>query len=330
MTTSVDLGNGVSIGVSVVAASREDDRPPLEAVRVAEVADRFGYGEVWLGEGPTWDAFVLATAVGLRTGRVALTAGPVAVSVRDAATIARGAAGAAALVGRPVGVALGASSVRVVEGVHGRSREGVTRVLGETAEAVRRLMSEAWDDWGEGFRRRLGPPGGPLTVAAFGERAVGIAAAHADRMVLDMVSVAQVRELRRRLDEASARAGRAKPPRLAAWLPAAVDPVDASYEHVLRGVAGYLTVRGYAEVFEEAGYGEAVALARDGAPMAERLAALPREAASVLGLLGDAVTVRARLADYAAAGLDEVAIVPATMGDPDGERTLKALAPNRS
>jgi len=36
--------------------------------------------------------------------------------------------------------------------------------------------------------------------------------------------------------------------------------------------------------------------------------------------------VRDRLAEYAEAGLDEVAIVPATAGDPGGERTLTALA----
>lgn len=72
------------------------------------VADRLRYGEVWVGEGPTWDAFVLATTIGLATDHVALTAGPVPVSVRDPVTIVRD---AAAAVGRPVGVALGASSV---------------------------------------------------------------------------------------------------------------------------------------------------------------------------------------------------------------------------
>jgi hypothetical protein len=36
--------------------------------------------------------------------------------------------------------------------------------------------------------------------------------------------------------------------------------------------------------------------------------------------------VRARLEAYAAAGLDEVVLVPATAGDPGGERTLTALA----
>ena len=61
--------------ISVVAAAREDDRPPEEAVQSAVLADRLGYREVWLGEGPTWDSFVLATAVGLATQRIALTAG---------------------------------------------------------------------------------------------------------------------------------------------------------------------------------------------------------------------------------------------------------------
>ncbi|MCX5047156.1 hypothetical protein OG895_06905 [Streptomyces sp. NBC_00201] len=33
-----------------------------EPLRVAVVADRLGYREVWAGEGPTWDSFVPATA----------------------------------------------------------------------------------------------------------------------------------------------------------------------------------------------------------------------------------------------------------------------------
>jgi hypothetical protein len=42
--------------------------------------------------------------------------------------------------------------------------------------------------------------------------------------------------------------------------------------------------------------------------------------------VGDASIVRARIDAYAAAGLDEIAVVPATAGDPGGERTLTALA----
>ncbi|MCM2517132.1 LLM class F420-dependent oxidoreductase [Streptomyces griseoincarnatus] len=315
--------------ISVVAAAREDDSPVEEPLRVAVTADRLGYGEVWLGEGPTWDAFVLAAAAGRATGRIALTAGPVAVSVRDAYGIARGAASVAAVTGRRVGVALGTSSKRVVEGVHGRPRERPAAVLEETAASLRTLLHA---EPGEpvvpdsGFRRRQRPPGGPLTVAAFGDRAIATAAAHADRMLLDVVSPEQVRALRAKLDAAAERAGRPRPS-LAAWLPAAVDPEPASLEQVLGTIAGYLTVPGYSDVFTDAGFGEAVELAADGADRATLARVLPQEAAATVGLVGDPDTVRARIHAYAAAGLDEIALVPATAGDPAGERTLTALAP---
>ncbi|NEB02108.1 hypothetical protein [Streptomyces sp. SID13726] len=44
----------------MVAVVREDDSPVEEPLRVAVLADRLGYREVWAGEGPTWDPFVLA------------------------------------------------------------------------------------------------------------------------------------------------------------------------------------------------------------------------------------------------------------------------------
>jgi alkanesulfonate monooxygenase SsuD/methylene tetrahydromethanopterin reductase-like flavin-dependent oxidoreductase (luciferase family) len=53
---------------------------------------------------------------------------------------------------------------------------------------------------------------------------------------------------------------------------------------------------------------------------------VPPEAADRIGLVGDLGSVRERLDAYAAAGLDEVVLVPATAGDPGGERTLTALA----
>src|SRR5256885_9465402 len=108
--------------ISVVAAARPD-RPAEEDLRVGIVADRLGYGEIWIGEGFVWDSFALATAIGRATERIPLTVGPLPVSVRDPATIARGAASIAALTGRPAGVALRTSSVRAVERMHGRSRE---------------------------------------------------------------------------------------------------------------------------------------------------------------------------------------------------------------
>jgi probable F420-dependent oxidoreductase len=317
------------VEISVVVASRPN-RPPEEDLRVAETADRLGYGEVWVGEGWVWDPFALATAVGLRTERCALTVGPVPVAVRDPVMIAMSTASTAALIGRPVGVALGTSSVRFVEKLHGRERRRPATALAESARAVRSLLSGQHTElqgevlWTDGYRLRLEPPGGPLTVAAFGDRAVAVAA-HADRMVLDLVSPATVMDFRARLDEAAVLAGR-KPPRLAAWIPAAVDPDPASYDELMRSLAGYLEVAGYAEVFTRAGFGEAVELAGQGVEPDALVAALPDDAAYRIGIVGDGDTVRARLAAYAEAGLDEVVLVPATAGDPGGERTLSAIA----
>ncbi|MDT0392731.1 LLM class F420-dependent oxidoreductase [Streptomyces dubilierae] len=315
--------------MSVVAVGREDDSPVEEPMRVAVLADRLGYREVWAGEGPTWDSFVLATAIGAATEQVALTAGPVPVNVRDPLTVVRGAASAAAVTGRPVGVALGTSSKRVVEGVHGRPRTRPATTLEESAAAVRALLDSVPGEPvvpGSGFLRRLPPPGGMLTVAAFGERAVAAAVGHADRMLLDLVSPGQVRMLRARMLAAAEKAGRT-PPRLAAWLPAAVDPEPESLTQILRSVVGYLPVPGYSDMFVDAGFAEVVELAVKGADRDTLLQALPPEAAGTVALVGDAATVRARVDAYAEAGLDEIALVPATAGDPAGERTLTALKP---
>jgi probable F420-dependent oxidoreductase len=314
-----------------VAVATRPNRPPEQDLLIAVIADRLGYGEVWVGEGWVWDCFALATAIGLATDRIALTIGPVPVSLRDPAMIAVGVASVAALTHRSVGIARGASSTRFVEGMHGRVRHRPGTALAESAQVVRRLLSgERTDFQGEvlstrGYRLTLDPPGGPLTIAAFGERAVRTAAAHADRMVLDLVSPEVAGEYRAKLDAAATAAGRPAPP-LAAWIPAAIDPDPDSYAELMTSLAGYLEVPGYGEMFTAAGFGEAVQAAGAGATHAELLDALPPDAASRIGLVGDIDTVCARLEAYAAAELDEVVLVPATAGDPGGERTLTALA----
>jgi probable F420-dependent oxidoreductase len=233
-----------------------------------------------------------------------------------------------------VGVAIGTSSKRFVEGMHGRPRHRPATALDECARALRGLLSGKQTDFqGEvvstrGYRLRLDPPGGPLTVAAFGDRAIGIAAARADRMVLDLVSPELAGSFRAKLDEAARKAGRPAP-KLAAWIPAAVDPDPESYAEVMQSLAGYLEVPGYGEMFTAAGFGAAVEAAQAGVSGEELLKALPADAASRIGLVGDADTVGARLEAYAAAGLDEVVLVPATAGDPGGERTLTALVRHR-
>jgi probable F420-dependent oxidoreductase len=298
------------------------DRPAEEALLTASLADRLGYGELWIGEMATWDTFALATAVGLATDQIDLTVGPLPVTVRDPAMIAMGAASVAALTRRKVGIALGTSSTTVVRDWHGRSMDGAAAALADSAKAVATLLKG--DRHGKGFRLRLDPPTGPLTVAAFGDKAIETAARYADRMVINLVSPELAATLRTKLDEAAAK-HRRPAPRLAAWVPAAVDPSAEAYVQLVRGLVPYLAAPGYRDMFTAAGFGDAVRLATKNAHPRELLTALPPEIAGAVGLVGDAGAVATRLRDYEKAGVDEVAIVPATGGDSGGERTLGAI-----
>jgi probable F420-dependent oxidoreductase len=306
------------------------DRPPEEALDTARAAEAAGYPELWIGEMATWDAFALGTAIGAATSRLSLTFGPLAVTVRDPATIAMGVASVAALTGRSTGVALGTSSDVVVRGWHGRSRSRAATALAESAVAVRQLLAGEKSTvdgavvGSRGYRLRLPAPESPLTIAAFGPRALDVAARHADRMVVNLVSPAAAEMLVHGLREAASRIGGTPPP-VAAWVVAAADPGPAEFEQLRRGVVGYLAAPGYADMFRAAGFGDLIDFARTRPHPRELLAAVPAEAIAAVGLFGSREEIAAKIGSYAAAGVDELAIVPATSdNDPGGEKTLAA------
>ena len=314
------------------------DRPAAEVVRTAQAADALGYGEIWIGEMATFDAFALGAVVAERTSRASLTIGPLAVAVRDPVMIAMGAGSLAELTGRTVNVALGSSSPVVVEQWHGRRQERTALALAESAAAVRTLLAGGKADaWGEvigtrGFRLRTRAPGTPLTIAAFGRGAVRAAARQSDRMVINLVTPKSAARLVQMLHDECRAAGRPVPP-VAVWLAAVAVPdggaPDAqALEQLRRGLVAYLSAPGYGEMFAEAGFEDVVRFARSGPRPGELLAAIPAELVGHVSLTGDERAVRARLAEYADAGVDEVALVPGSSdADPAGVATLTALAP---
>ena len=136
-----------------------------------------------------------------------------------------------------------------------------------------------------------------MTVAAFGPRAVEIAAA-ADRMVLNMVTV-----------EAAARLA-ARHPNTAAWLAAAVDPTPEERRWLTLGYVGYLAAPGYGEMFADAGFGELVAFARTRPhPRRARRGGSPTSCSTPWPSSDRRQQVRQRIEAYAAAGLTEIGLV---------------------
>lgn len=313
-----------------VVAPLWQDRPPEENLAVARFADELGYGALWIGEMATYDAFALATAVGLVCERLQLNIGPLAVSVRTPTTMAMGMASVAQLTGRQVGLALGASSDVVVQHWHGRPRARTSTHMAETARIVRELLAgEKVDFEGQlasshGYRLRLPAPATPLTIAAFAPAAVRAAARHADKMLLNMVTPQSLALLRQQLHEAAATAGRAAPP-IAIWLPCAVDPGPKTQLQLQRAIVGYLAAPGYADMISAAGFADLVEFARSRPHPRDLLAAMPEALLPAIGLVGNEQSIADRLQVYRDAGADEICLVPATAEDPNGQRTLRAM-----
>ena len=306
------------------------DRPASENLAVAKLADQLGYEELWIGEMATYDAFAFATAAGLQTEQIQLTIGPLAVAVRTPATIAMGVASVADLTGRQVGIALGASSLVVVEEWHGRDHSRSATRIDESAQILRTLL-----DGGkarlqgklatcQGYRLRLDATNSPITIAAFAPAAVRAAARRADRMLLNMVTPAGLAMLNTQLAEAANQC-ETPPPPVAVWLPLAVDPGEETMAQLKRAIVGYLAAPGYAEMMVQAGFAELVKFARTRPHPGELLEAIPDELIAAIGLVGDRDTVAARIEAYRAAGANEICLVPATAGDPKGERSLGAI-----
>ncbi len=311
------------------------DRPPREVTTTARLADKLGFGRVWVGEMATYDAFALATSVGVGFEYSELVVGPLAVTVRDPAMIAIGAASVADLTGRHVSIALGTSSTVVVEKWHGRSRSGAARALAESARGVRALMDgERGEVAGtvmrtSGYRLRLQPPGGRLIVAAFGDKALRAAVELGDELVLNLVSPEQAGRLITRCKEIAAELETGMP-FVSVWAPAAVaenGPSQVSIDQLRRGLVPYLAAPGYSDMFVRAGFADVIEAARAGAAPRELLSQVSDAMVATVGIVGTPADAREQLEAYRAAGVDSVVAVPSsTDSDPAGQETMELLA----
>ncbi|MHA7652678.1 LLM class F420-dependent oxidoreductase [Mycobacterium sp. ML4] len=305
------------------------DRPDREALEIARTVSESGFDALWIGEMATYDAFALATAIGLRASELPLKIGPLAVGVRGPVTLALGVSTVASLTGNRVDLALGASSPAIVTGWHNRSWAHHVPVMRETIECLRPMLAGERVNYdgrhvsSHGFRLRNPIPEARIALGAFGPGMVALAARQADEVVLNLASPARVAQVRQAIDHA-AFGGPA--PRLTAWVPVALDPGPAAYAQLAGQLGLYLAPPGYGEMFSALGFGELVRRARAGASRQELTGAIPDELLDAVCALGSASRIVQRLRAYRDAGADCVAVVPGTAEDPGGRRTLTALS----
>ncbi|RUP06043.1 MAG: LLM class F420-dependent oxidoreductase [Mycobacterium sp.] len=305
------------------------DRPDREALEIARTVAESGFEALWIGEMATYDAFALATAIGLRASELPLKVGPLAVGVRGPVTLALGVSTVASLTGNRVDLALGASSPAIVTGWHNRGWAHHVPVMRETIECLRPMLAGERVDYAgrhvssHGFRLRNPVPEARIALGAFGPGMIALGSQQADEVVLNLASPARVAEVRHAVDHA---AGGRPAPRLTVWVPVAVDPGPAAHAQLAGQLGVYLAPPGYGEMFGALGFGDLVQRARTGASRRELASAIPVELLDTVCALGPAKRISERIRAYRDAGADCVAVVPSTAEDPGGRRVLTALS----
>lgn len=307
------------------------DRPDVEAMTIAREVRAAGLQGLWLGEMSTYDAFALATAIGLSVPEIRLNIGPLPISVRNPVGLALGASSVASLTGAQVGLAIGASSPPIVTGWHDRDWRHSTTRMRETIECLRQIVKGERSAYtgrlvsSHGFRLRHPIPATRIAVGAFGPAMIRLTAEIADELVLNLATPERVAKVRHELDTHAAAAG-LDAPHLTVWVPVAVQPGQASYAQLAAQIGVYLAPPGYGDMFMDLGYSDLVQLARSGVRRADLAAAIPAELLDQIGAVGTPEHVLARLDAYLSAGADTVAVVPATADDPGGRAALCCAA----
>jgi probable F420-dependent oxidoreductase len=307
------------------------DRPDEEAVQIARAAGQAGLSGLWIGEMASFDAFALATAIGISTAGLRLKLGPLPIGVRTPVSVGLGASSVASLTGCEIDIALGVSSPVIVTGWHDREWPHGAERMRETIECLRPILRGERADYdgryirGHGFRLRHPLPHTRIGVGAFGPAMIRLAVELADEVVLNLSSPQRVAEVRQRIDDLAAEAGR-RPPHLTVWVPAALRPGEASLRQAANQLAIYLAPPGYGEMFIDLGFPELVERARNGARRSELAAAIPIELAEQLGAFGTPDQIISRLQEYLQSGADTVAVVPVTADDPAGRAVLECAA----
>jgi probable F420-dependent oxidoreductase len=307
------------------------DRPDEEALEIAEAAVDAGLTGLWIGEMASFDAFALATAVGMRAPGLRLNVGPLPISVRNPVAVALGASSVATLTGCQIDIALGASSPVMVAGWHDRQWSHSAVRMRETIQCLRPILRGERADYdgryvrSHGFRLRHPLPHTSIGVGAFGPIMTQLAAQYADEVVLNLASPERVAQVRQQVDHHAAAAGRTSP-HLTVWVPVALRPGEAALLQLANQLAIYLAPPGYGEMFCGLGFADIVERARGGARRSELAAAIPLELAEQLAAVGSPEQIAARLRTYLQAGADTVAVIPVTAEDPAGRAALQCAA----
>lgn len=317
-------------------------RTVAENVDLALLAEECGWGGVWLAETTGLDAVAGAAAVAARlaSGRVGTAIVPM--QTRGPMLLAMAAASIGPVAPGGFVLGLGTSTPLIIEDWHATPwGESPLALARECVDLTRRFLrgERVTTESGRWRYRRaqLGtrpPPRAPIYLAALNDKMLELAGEIADGVVLNFVTVADVRHARERVAAGAARAGRSLDDfEIVVFFRATVtgdyEQARARYQ---RELLTYIMAPVYQRMFASEGWDDACREVQRLWRARERqqaLDAVPEALIRERTLIGEVDVVRERLAAYAAAGMDSAIATPVALPDEDyladAARTIRAL-----
>jgi probable F420-dependent oxidoreductase len=321
--------------------------PFLHSVALTEYLDlsremeRRGYDTAWIGEAGGADAITPLTLVAATTTRLRIASGVLPFQTRTPVLLAQTAAALARLAPGRVALGLGVSSETIVGQWHGLPFRRPLAQLREAVAIIRAALSGERVSF-EGafyrvrnFRLVVPAPDPPIRIflAALNPRALELAGEIADGVLLNWLAPESVPDAVKHVSAGAARAGRTLEGfEIAGYIRTCVtDAPGPARAHLARDITGYAVVDAYARFFRECGFAgeiDAVNAAWRGGDRPGAVKQLSARLLDGLGVVGDEGFCRARVQDYAQAGLTMPVIVPFSPDPapvPSLLRTLRAF-----
>jgi probable F420-dependent oxidoreductase len=312
--------------------------PAAELIAAAREAEARGYHTAWLGEVSGYDAIVMSTVVVTHTERLVVANGVLPVQTRTPVVLGLATASLNHLAPGRFALGLGLSSRTIVEQWHGLSFAPALGQIREAVAIVRKVAAgERVTHDGAFYRvknfRLTGPvPSAPVRVylAALGPEMLELAGEVADGVLLNWIPPETVPASIAHLTAGARRAGRTLDDfEIASFVRTCVtDDAAPARETLARDITGYATVDVYAAFFRSAGYAEEVAAVGAAWGAGDRAGAVTRVSPRMLdglGVVGDEAFCRARIAEFARAGVTQPVIVPFAPAGADRAGLLRTL-----
>ena len=282
------------------------------SVDLARRAEAVGYESVWVTHGGGRDSFVVLSAYGAATQRVAVGNGVVPIYPRHPAMMAQAALSVSELTHGRFRLGIGVSHRPSMEGQLGLTLSEPLETTREYVEVLRGAFGDGASFEGKHYRVKWSmavpekPPAPPIYLATLGPKMCELAGEIADGAILWLCAPEYIRRVALpAIERGRKRAGKTiEGFDVVAAVPLAVTDDVAGTSAAFRAeLSRYLALPFYRAMLEGSGLGDAV-------KEFDRSGQTPQKMADALGAVGDAARCRAFVEAYRAVGVTLPAIRP--------------------